>query len=124
MGSNADPTSEQQGEYRQPEPAPVSLSESGAVGGLFDGPSKAAGASPLDTQKFLSQQALSLSPNSSVRGVAMRQVQRTYGNSFVQRAIASRQSQASSDGVLPSGNGERLAESPRTPKGGPRPCLP
>src|ERR1051325_4202824 len=114
MGSNADPTSEQQGEYRQPEPAPVSLSESGAVGGLFDGPSKAAGASPLDTQKFLSQQALSLSPNSSVRGVAMRQVQRTYGNSFVQRAIASRQSQASSDGVLRSGNGERLAEGTRT----------
>src|SRR5690349_8836233 len=48
---------------------------------------------PADT--LLSNRALRLSSNSSVRSVAFRQAQRSHGNQFVQRAILRSQRSAS-----------------------------
>lgn len=61
----------------------------------FGGPLGAAfGESPNSDAKLVGNRALSLPVNSKVRGVALRQVQRSYGNHFVQRALNERKTNA------------------------------
>ena len=94
MGGDVEPkTSSEDYDVRRQDDAPAPSSPTadydGVTGGLA-GLSAAFGESPNNGAKLVSNRALSLSVNSNVRGAALRHVQRSYGNHFVQRALIQR----------------------------------
>jgi hypothetical protein len=93
MGGNAEVTKnteEFDARRRNEERSSPTSEYDGGGGSTLAGFSAAFGESPNNGAKLVANQALSLSVNSNVRGTALRQIQRSYGNQFVQRALIQR----------------------------------
>jgi len=95
-----------------PSPEPVAEYEGGRVMRHFSGaPARPAAES---TARLLRSPRLSHSANHGVRADALQRAQQTFGNQFVQRAIASAQNpQSVGAGIIPGGSGEPMDESTR-----------
>src|SRR5688572_16186203 len=97
MGGNAEVTknNEEFDARRRDESSSSPTAEyEGGAGSTLAGFSAAFGESPNNGAKLVGNRSLSLSVNSNVRGTALRQVQRSYGNQFVQRALIQRKTNA------------------------------